>query len=67
MIRGKMGLTVVALVGGLVMLTGCEEGTLVYQGVERPVSEIEEIMSDQLEVENPSEDLSISIVPEVED
>lgn len=51
----------------VVLLTACEEGTMVYQGEERPVSEVEEIIADQLEVENPDLDLEVSIFEESED
>jgi hypothetical protein len=50
-----------------VVLAGCEEGTIVYDGKQRPVSEVEEIIADKLEVENPGMDLEISIYEETED
>lgn len=50
-----------------VTLVGCEESTIIYQGEERPVSEVEEIISDQLEVENPGLDLEVNIFEELED
>lgn len=62
-----MFLGVVVLVATLLSLVGCEEGTVIYKGIERPVSEVEEIIADELEVENPSLDLEVSIYEESED
>ena len=53
-------------IGVLTLLTGCSESTIVYDGKERPVSEVEEIIADQLEVENPSKDLELNIMEEEE-
>ncbi|MED4914348.1 hypothetical protein [Parageobacillus thermoglucosidasius] len=48
------------------LLAGCEEGKIYYKGKLRPVSEVEEIIADQLEVENPDLDLEVSIFEESE-
>ncbi|MBU8733455.1 hypothetical protein KM915_25925 [Cytobacillus oceanisediminis] len=48
-------------------LVGCEESELYYDGKLRPESEVEEIIADQLEVENPSMDLEIDVYQESED
>lgn len=45
----------------VVMLAGCEEETIVYEGVERPESEVAEIISDKLEVENPNLDIEVTV------
>lgn len=51
----------------LLGVAGCAaEERIIYQDKERPVSEVEEIISDQLEQENPSLDLDVSIQEEVE-
>ncbi|WP_162595948.1 hypothetical protein [Bacillus sp. CGMCC 1.16541] len=52
---------------GLLLLTGCQESTIQYQGERMPVSEVEEIIADQLEVENPDMDLEVSIFEESDD
>lgn len=52
---------------GLLLLTGCQEATIQYQGERIPVSEAEEIIADQLEVENPDMDLEVSIFEESDD
>ncbi|QFR56271.1 hypothetical protein PPK15_gp58 [Bacillus phage 000TH010] len=49
-----------------VALTGCSESTMIYKGKERPVSEVEEMISDQLEVDNPDMDLDVSITEETD-
>jgi hypothetical protein len=49
------------------LLSGCSDGTIIYKGVERPVSEVEEIIADELEVENPELDLELNIYEETED
>lgn len=53
----------------LAVLAGCEyeEETVIYQEKERPVSTVEEIIADQLEVENPELDLEVDIMEEQED
>lgn len=50
----------VALILGVALLTGCSS-TIVYNEKERPTEEVEEIISDQLEVENPGLDIEVSI------
>ncbi|OXS77929.1 hypothetical protein [Domibacillus enclensis] len=52
---------------GAAALAGCEEGTIHYQGEQMPVSEAEERIADQLEVENPDMDLELSIYSETDD
>ena len=54
----------VALLFVVFLLVGCDEGTVVYKGKERPVAEVEEIIADELEVENPGEDLGVDIFAE---
>ncbi|QZA70243.1 sugar-binding protein [Bacillus phage 278BB001] len=59
----------VGAVGSLLLvgtLTGCSESTMIYKDQERPVSEVEEIIADQLEVENPDLDLEVNISEETE-
>jgi hypothetical protein len=58
-----LGLLSLALIG---LLVGCEEGTMIYEDKERPISEVEEIIADELEVENPEMDLMVDIAHETE-
>lgn len=48
-------------------LVGCAPSSLVFEGKQRPVSEVEDIISDRLESENPGMDLEISVVEESDD
>jgi len=46
----------------LICLTGCrDQGELYYQGKVRPVSEVEEMLADYLESENPDDDFLVNI------
>lgn len=63
----KKLLTVGVLVLGVGMLSGCKEPNIKYKGELRPASEVEEIISDELEVENPHLDLEVRITEEVDD
>lgn len=60
----------IILSGSLVLLTiglvGCAPAKLTYEGKKRPVSEIEDIVSDKLESENPGYDLEISVYEEAD-
>ncbi|MBY0157295.1 hypothetical protein [Cytobacillus oceanisediminis] len=58
---------VLLMVIAVFWLTGCEESELYYDGKLRPESEVEEIIADQLEVDNPSMDLEIDVYQESED
>jgi hypothetical protein len=52
-------------VGIMAMVTGCSiDDTIVYQDKEIPVSEVEERIADQLEVENPDLDIEVDIYDE---
>jgi predicted small lipoprotein YifL len=47
----------------LTLLTGCgDKGELYYQGKVRTVSEVEEMLADYLESENPNQDFLVDIV-----
>jgi hypothetical protein len=48
-------------------LTGCGIQELQYQGKTRPVNEVEEMLSDYLESENPNMDLNVEITQDVGD
>lgn len=50
-----------------ITLAGCSEGEIVYKGKLMPVSDAQEIMADELEVENPDLDLEVQIYEESED
>jgi hypothetical protein len=49
------------------VLAGCQERLIRYEGEIRPESEVEEIIADKLEVENPELDLEVNISEETED
>lgn len=49
-----------------VLLSGCSEGTIYFEGNQRPVDDVEEIIADKLEVENPDLDLEVDIYEESE-
>jgi hypothetical protein len=59
------GLFIFAVITAI--LTGCEEGTVMYEGKDQPVSTVEEIIADKLEVDNPELDLEVSITEESDD
>jgi hypothetical protein len=52
-----------------ILISACEyqEDQIQYDGQIRPVSQVEEIIADKLEVENPELDLEVSISEELED
>jgi hypothetical protein len=50
-----------------VALVGCQEANINYEGKVLPVSQVEEIIADKLEVENPDLDLEVDIYEETED
>jgi ABC-type glycerol-3-phosphate transport system substrate-binding protein len=56
------------LLAGVVCLglVGCGPSKIVYDGKERPTDEVQEIISDKLEVENPNLDLEVTITEEAE-
>lgn len=51
----------------IALLVGCTENQIIYDGKVRTVSEVEEIIADQLEAENPDLDLEVDILEEAED
>lgn len=52
-------------VGIMSVASGCSlDNTITYQGKQMPVSEAEERIADQLEVENPDMDLELDIYSE---
>lgn len=52
------GLTIATL------LVGCQEGNIEYKGQIMPVSEAQERIADELEVENPDMDIEVIISEE---
>ena len=48
-------------------LTGCSEADIKYKGEQMPISEVQERMADELEVENPNFDLEVQIYEETDD
>lgn len=66
----KKLLVLISLLAVALLPTACsgfQENQINYDGQLRPVSEVEEIIADKLEVENPDLDLEISIYEESED
>jgi hypothetical protein len=59
--------TILALGLGVIILTGCTPATMIYNGKKQNTLDIEEIIEDKLEAENPSMDLEISIMEETKD
>jgi len=45
-----------------ILLAGCEEPKLKYKGETRPAYQVEEIIENELELENPGLDLDVSIM-----
>lgn len=58
------------IIGGILVsfgLQGCSSlPAIQYQGKERPVSEVEEMLSDYLESENPDLEFNVSITEDIE-
>ncbi|PFI93393.1 hypothetical protein COI84_19700 [Priestia megaterium] len=64
----KKKMLVVGILGAsLLGLAACEEQKITYQEKRMSVSEAEERIADQLEVENPDLDLEVSISEESDD
>jgi PBP1b-binding outer membrane lipoprotein LpoB len=65
---GKQVKKRVAAVGLLVvLLSGCSEMELEYKGEVRSEYEVEEIIADELEANDPSLDLEVNIMTESDD
>jgi hypothetical protein len=58
----KHRLIVPLVVLGTLLLTGCEETKLTYKGKQYPVSQLEEIIENELELENPDYDLDVNVM-----
>lgn len=63
---GKICLVLIIVGLALMVLTSCGPERLIFEGKERPVHEIEDIISDRLEAENPGYDLDAGIYEETE-
>jgi hypothetical protein len=65
----KKLLILLTLLLASLVLAACEfeEEQINYDGQLRPLSQVEEIIADKLEVENPELDLEVSIFEETED
>jgi hypothetical protein len=59
--KRKLGLLGGSALVAVMLTAGCEESTIVYQGEEIGITEAEEMIADQLEVENPGLDLEVTI------
>lgn len=60
-------MAVVTLLVGTATLSACTPPTMQYNGKEQRVEDIEEIIADQLEVENPNMDIEVSIIEQTDD
>lgn len=56
----------VVITGLSLFLVACEERNLIYQEEERPLYEVEEIIESNLEIENPTVDLDVSITEDTD-
>ncbi|MGN7485302.1 hypothetical protein ACTHPB_27670 [Priestia megaterium] len=63
----KRLVVVASLLSISILLAACEEKKITYQETKMTVSEAEERIADQLEVENPDDDLEVSITEESDD
>jgi len=54
-------IAVATLIAAILVLAACSRPTIVYEGKERPASEVEDIMGDKLEVENPGLDIEVRL------
>lgn len=63
----KRFVVVVSLLSISLILAACEEKKITYQETKMTISEAEERIADQLEVENPDYDLEVSITEESDD
>jgi len=63
----KRLVTVVGLLSISILLAACEEKKIMYQDTKMKVSEVEDRIADQLEVDNPDEDLDVSITSDSDD
>lgn len=63
----KRLVVVASLLSISILLAACEEKKIMYQETKMTVSEAEERIADQLEVENPDYDLEVSISEESDD
>lgn len=63
----KRVLICAVLLTASLVIGGCAESEIYYEGELRPVSQVEEIIADQLEVENPEMDLEVSIYKDSDD
>lgn len=66
--KTKRFLVVLFLLLTVFILNACgQEGTITYKGEDMRISEAEEQIADELEVENPDLDLEINIYEETDD
>lgn len=60
-------MAVVTLLAGTATLSACTPPTIQYNGKQQQVQDVEEIIADQLEVENPNLDIEVSITEQTDD
>lgn len=63
----KRATLISVLVIAAAALAGCAEADIKYKGEQMPISEAQERMADELEVENPTFDLEVKIYEESDD
>lgn len=64
--RGNI-LKAVPLLLGLSLLAACEQEPIIFEGEERPVHEVEDILGDRIESENPGRDIDVDVYEESDD
>ena len=63
----KKAARISVLVLAATALTGCTEPDIKYKGEQMPISEVQERIADELEVENPNFDLEVEIYEGLDD
>ena len=49
------------------LLAACEEEPIIFEGEERPVHEVEDILGDRIESENPGRDIDVDVYEEADE
>jgi hypothetical protein len=63
----KTGKTWIGIGAVMLALTGCSVSSLKYQGELHSRPQVEELIEDQLEAENPGSDLEVSITDDTDE
>jgi hypothetical protein len=63
----KLAIMVLIALIVIALITGCSRDPIIYDGKLQEIEVVEEIISDKLEVDNPSKDLEVTITEEIDD